>query len=136
MARDRRRRLRHALGAVAGFAAAALGVEAAPAGAAACAPIAGLDLWTWDGEAASDRYELAANWDHAGNSNVGVPGERLDPSDRDDQICIPAGSTVIIGDGISSHVQVLQNAGNVVITDGGKLELEGDPSSLTSTSPA
>ena len=99
-----------------------------------CEPIAGLDLWRWDGEGSTDAYEVAANWDHDGNSNVGVPGERNDPGDDDDQICIPPNNDVIIGDGISAHVQVLDNAGGVTITDGGKLELEGNPATRPSFS--
>jgi hypothetical protein len=65
---------------------------------------------------------------------VGVPGERNDPADADDYVCIPPNKSVVIGDGESAHLQVLDNGGRLTVTTGGKLELKGNPSTRTSYS--
>ena len=72
----------------------------------------GLDKWVWDGEVGRLGYghELGSH----GNSNVGVPGERNDPGDADDYVCIPPNKTAVLGDGQSAHLQVLDNGGRLV----------------------
>jgi hypothetical protein len=121
---------------------AALALCAIGPGLAACDPVppdfcphlAGLDVWTFDGQAGTDAYGNPVNWDHDGNSNVGIPGERNDPADADDEVCIPPNKTVTVPDGGSSHLVVLDNAGTLKITPGAKLELKGDPDTQPSYS--
>ena len=98
-----------------------------------CPALSGLDKWVWDGEV-STSWATAANWDHGGNSNVGVPGERNDAGDADDYVCIPPNKTAVLGDGESAHLQVLDNGGRLVVSTGAKLELKGAPASRTSFS--
>ena len=98
-----------------------------------CPSLSGLDKWVWDGEV-STSWSTAANWNHGGNSNVGVPGERNDPGDADDYVCVPPNKTAVLGDGESAHLQVLDNGGRLVVTVGAKLELKGAPASRTSYS--
>jgi hypothetical protein len=121
--------------AVALVAAAAPGLTACdPTPPGFCPHLSGLDVWTFDGEAGTDAYGNPVNWDHDGNSNVGVPGERNDPADVDDEVCIPPNKKVTVPDGGSAHLVVLDNAGTLEITPGAKLELKGDPDSQPSYS--
>ena len=91
-----------------------------------CAEIPGLDKWTWVG-GATDSITNKAKWHHPGEDGIGFPGARTEPAAAaDDYVCVPDDRHLVIREGQSLHIQVLDNQGTTEIIPGGRLDLEGN----------